>query len=102
MDKSAFVRAKKLIENGRYQKYHVKHLEPFLELDSIDTIVVDGAEYMPYFHKTTQQIVYGYHEQINGQIIFHYLAFSKFDYFYGADDAFIWFDKDTFGFSHLE
>ncbi|MFH5882153.1 MAG: hypothetical protein ACNA7U_03975 [Candidatus Izemoplasmataceae bacterium] len=101
IDENALTRAKKLVLNGRYQVFHVKHLEPFLELESMDRVVVGGKEYMPYFHKTTQQIVYGYHEQVNGQIIFHYLAFSKFDYFYGSDDSFIWFDKDDFGFTHL-
>jgi hypothetical protein len=97
----AIVRTKKLIENGRYQTFHVKHLEPFNTVNSVESVRIDGVEYMPFFHKTTNQLVYGYHEQVKGTIIFHYVAFSKFDYFYGTDDHFEWVDHDEEFFSDL-
>lgn len=97
----AIKRTKKLIEKGRYQPFHVKHLEPFNTVDSIESVIIDNTEYMPFFHKTTNQLVFGYHEQIKGTVIFHYIAFSKFDYFYGADDHFEWVDHDEGYFNEL-
>lgn len=97
----AIKRTKKLIEKGRYQMFHVKHLDPFNTVDSIESVVIDDKEYMPFFHKTTNQLVFGYHEQIKGTVIFHYIAFSKFDYFYGTDDHFEWVDHDEGYFNEL-
>ncbi|MFP4286286.1 MAG: hypothetical protein ACLFRI_01195 [Candidatus Izemoplasmataceae bacterium] len=97
----AIKRTKKLIKNGRYQTYHVKHFDAFKTVDSVDHAIIDGVEYMPFFHHTTNQLVYGYHEQVNGNVFFHYIAFSKFDYFYGADDHFLWVDHDEDFFDDL-
>mgnify|MGYP000391423506 CR=1 FL=1 len=98
MDKDAHLkRAKNLIRNGRYQKNTLKltqSTERFQDVDSIDVVRLEGAEWMPYFDTKKEQLVFGYVEKINEERVFHYLSFLSFDYFYSAASPFFWDDSD--------
>jgi hypothetical protein len=100
LEKSAhLIRAKNLLKNGRYQKFTIKLSQSrprFNDVDSIEIIRLDGAEWLPYFDTLKEQLVFGYVEKINGEEIFHYLSFMAFDYFYNAASPFVWDDTDEF------
>ncbi len=90
-------RAKNLIKNGRYEKKTIKLTNTshrFEDVDSIDIVHLDGAEWMPYFDTSKKQLVYGYSEMVEGERIFHFLSFMAFDYFYNAASPFVWDDID--------
>jgi hypothetical protein len=101
MDKHAHLkRARNLIKNGRYQKNTLKirhSSDRFRDVESIDIVHLDGAEWMPYFDTSTNQLVYGYAEKVEGERIFHYLSFMAFDYFYNASSPFVWDDSEDAG-----
>lgn len=98
MDKKAHLkRARNLIKNGRYEKKTIKLTHSsnrFKDVDSIDIVHLNGAEWMPYFDTKINQLVYGYVELVEGERIFHFLSFMAFDYFYSAASSFVWDDTD--------
>ena len=54
MDKEEYLlRAKTLIRRGRYKKHTIKDPDDrFSDVDSIDVIKLEGAEWMPYYDKS--------------------------------------------------
>lgn len=97
------MRAKTLIRRGRYTKHTIKNPgDRFSDVDSIDVMKLDGAEWMPYYDRVRDQLVYGYHEQREHGLVFHYLAFLAFDYHYAAKSPFDWIDDDSLGFKDLD
>lgn len=101
MDKNAHLkRAKYLIKNGRYQKNTLKLTDSnqrFRDVDSIEVVHLEGADWMPYFDTSTNQLVYGYAEKVEGERIFRFLSFLAFDYFYSASSPFVWDDSEESG-----
>lgn len=102
-EKESLIRARALIRRGRYTKHTIKAPEPRFEtMDSIDGIRLDDAEWMPYYDKSRNQVVYGYHEKRKKGHLFHYLAFLAFDYHYAANSPFDWVDDGSYGFQDLD
>ncbi|MFW5892686.1 MAG: hypothetical protein ACOCU5_00245 [Bacillota bacterium] len=101
--KESLVRARTLIQRGRYTKHTIRTKAPRFEtVDAIDVIRLDGAEWLPYYDKTRDQLVYGYHEKKEAGHVFHYLAFLAFDYHYAARSAFEWFERSPLSFKDLD
>ncbi len=102
-EKDALLRATTLIKRGRYTKHVIRGPKGrFEDVESIDVMKLDGAEWMPYYDNVRDQVVYGYYEQRKRGKVFHYLAFLSFDYHYAAASPFDWFDADPFGFKDLD
>lgn len=101
--KNGLTRAKTLIRRGRYTKHTIKNpTGRFIDVDSIDVVKLEGAEWMPYYDTLRDQVVYGYYDQRDKGPVFHYLAFLAFDYHYSAKSPFDWIDDDFFGFKNLD
>ena len=98
----ALLRTKKLIEGGRYRLFSTRFSQTdYQAIPQGDTMVVGGKTYVPYMHRPSQQIIYGYRVIGSTGDVIHGLAFTKADYTFGEQDAFIWFDHDTWGFNYL-
>lgn len=95
-------RAKHLIAKGRYRITFSKNIEAFQEIESLETLKIDQQSYIPYFNTKTQQVVFGYLEQHQNHTLMHYVHFTQFDYLYGANSPFTWFDADNDPFQHLD
>lgn len=98
----ALIRAKKLIEAGRYRPFSTRYVpEDYEIIPDGDPMTVGGRTYIPYMQKSSQQIIYGHRVAGRAGEIIHGLAFTKTDYTFGEGDAYFWFDHDTWGFEYL-
>jgi len=95
-------RAKALIRSGRYERHVARDDKAFYDIDTVDTEVIEGMDFMPYFDQFKKKLIYGTFLTREDQTRFYYVSFLNFDYFYGAETDFTWFDIDHFGFDMIE
>jgi len=91
-------RAEKLFRRGRFKQSISKDSERFHCLDAQRTYRYKGQKLTPYMDKKTGQIVLGFYKNET----FFYLAFSRFDYFFGAESDFEWSDRHTYGSDDID
>ena len=95
-------RTKALIASGRYQRGYSKELELFKKVSSNDTVKINQVHYQPYFYAALNQLVFGQIEKQRDSQVMHFLYFTNFDYHYGIDSPYLWFDKDDNPFDYLD
>ncbi len=95
-------RTKHLIAKGRYKKGYSKDISAFKPIASEISVKINQITYTPYFYAPLEQVVFGTIEKQNTSRVMHFLSFTNFDYTYGSESVYIWFDKDEDPFVYLE
>lgn len=85
-------RARGLLQKGRFQRKMAKELPVLRKVDA-QGHWVESVFYEPYMDEKSDQLVFVAPDELT-QSPYTLLIFSKHDYGYGGDSAFIWADHD--------